>query len=390
MSRRVLVPVSHPLGGIRTYMLYCFKPLLEQGYTFTFLSESGGAFHSFQEDVASWPGTKFIETARGSGSRGVFSAVRKALASREIDLIHSQGLKAGAEAGLANYFKQIPHLITLHDVILPENDIPGRFKWIKRTIIGLATRRASVIVPVSKDCEENHLTVFPQWRRGPVRMNTIFNGIDLDRIDQALEQYDNRDSEMETIPGLSDRFGYDKQVVLAGFFGRFMPQKGFDVLLQSLKILAQRGYSDRFRLIATKDMNGYLYETIELARQDESVDRMIRFIEPQGNIAPILSRLDLTVIPSRWEACPILPMESLVLGVPVVGTDCLGLREVLRDTPSIVVRKEDPTALAEALIQWIDQPTTTAAKEYVTQARKRFDVKNTAQALLELYKKMET
>jgi glycosyltransferase involved in cell wall biosynthesis len=296
-------------------------------------------------------------------------------------LIHSQGLKSGTETAAANFFRRLPHLITLHDVIVPQNNIPGRFKWLKRAVISFTTRYASVIIPVSKDCETNHLQFFPVWQRGPVKVQTILNGIDLERIQSSRTDFE-RSGKL----ALRNRFGIGEGVTLGGFFGRFMPQKGFDILLNALTLLDQRHYGNRIRIVATKDQNGFLQETIRDTLANPNVARMVHFIDSTPDITPLLLQIDLTIIPSRWEACPILPMESLVLGVPVVGSDCIGLREVLRGTPSATPKHDNAESLADALINFIDRPKTDDARNYVADAVKRFDVRTATDCLLEIYR----
>ena len=383
---RVLIPVSHPLGGIRTYMLYNLKRLHEEGFRFTFLSEAGEAFEAFKKDVAAWDGTEFVDAPEGGGSRAVFFATRKALKHRAFTLIHSQGLKAGtitaAAAFRCNVAKQIPQLITLHDVIVPGNEIPGRFKTAKKAIISFLTRRASVLIPVTEDCRENHLAVFPAWKNGPVRIETIANGVDVEKLLASKTTF-----ETGNHPRLRKDYGIEPNAVLGGFFGRFMPQKGFDLLAEAMALLAAEGYGDRFRLVATKDPNGFLHETIRDAMENHAVGRMVRFIEPVPDIAPLLCQTDLLVMPSRWEACGLLAMEAMVLGKPVVGSDCLGLREVLAGTPSFAPKHDDVRALASALIEFIEHPTTMAAINYADTAAKRFDIRIATEKLLEIYRR---
>lgn len=381
-DHRVLVPVSHPLGGIRTYMLYYFRRLHEEsGYRFTFLSEAGNAFETFKRDLIDWEGTEYVEVPPKCGSKTVIQILRQTLKTQSFSLIHSQGLKAGTETAIANYFGNIPHLITLHDVILPQNAIPGRFKWLKKKIISLVTRRASFIVPVSHDCEANHLQIFPVWQRGPVRVKTILNGIDLERLEHSRLRFESGQATR-----LREQFGIGDRVVLGGFFGRFMPQKGIDLLLKALELLVDRGFADRFRLVATQDRNGFFDETLKLVAENPKLIRMIHFIESVPDIVPLLLQVDATIIPSRWEACPILPMESLVLGVPVIGSDCIGLREVLSATPSLVHQHDNPESLAATLIRFIESPTTNAAKCYAVQAAQRFDIRSATNQLLEIYR----
>ncbi|MDR1054221.1 MAG: glycosyltransferase family 4 protein, partial [Planctomycetaceae bacterium] len=374
-DNRVLIPVSHPLGGIRTYMLYNFRRIYDAGYRFTFLSESGAAFDSFKSDVDSWSGTEFVDVAKNSGSVGVVKAICRVLRESRFSFIHSQGLKAGTETALANLFSQLPHVITLHDVIVPQNDIPGRFKWLKNFIISRLTKNVSVIIPVSHDCEQNHLQNFPAWKNGKVRIETIVNGIDIERLENSRNIFESEQTTNQTAQlRLRDKFNISADKVIGGFFGRFMPQKGFDILLEALAILIRKGYENRFRLIATIDKNGYLNETIKTTQQDSRIGAMVHFVDSVLDIVPLLLQVDFMVMPSRWEACPILPMEAMVLGVLVIGSDCIGLREVLQNTPSIVAQNENAESLADAIINFIENPKKDAAQNYIPEAKKRFNV----------------
>ena len=91
-----------------------------------------------------------------------------------------------------------------------------------------------------------------------------------------------------------------------------------------------------------------------------------------------LKGLDVVAMPSLWEACGLLAMEAMVAGVPLVGTDCVGLREVLRNTPAHVVPAKDSLALSEALMMEMRNPTTSRAREFAIEAAARFQVKNRA------------
>ena len=90
-------------------------------------------------------------------------------------------------------------------------------------------------------------------------------------------------------------------------------------------------------------------------------------------------------MPSLWEAWPLLPMEAMVAGVPVLGSDCIGLREVLRDTPSRTVAANDPAALVDGLRAALDEPWTEAARAFVPQARTRFDNAHAVRCLTALF-----
>ena len=65
-------------------------------------------------------------------------------------------------------------------------------------------------------------------------------------------------------------------------------------------------------------------------------------------------------------------MEAMCLGIPVLGSNCIGLREVLRGSPSAQVAAGSPEALAEGIARAMKEPWTEEARRYVPDARKRF------------------
>jgi glycosyltransferase involved in cell wall biosynthesis len=104
----------------------------------------------------------------------------------------------------------------------------------------------------------------------------------------------------------------------------------------------------------------------------------VYFLPFVSNVASTLKGLQVIAIPSLWEASPLLPMEAMVSGVPVIGSNCVGLREVLKGTPATIIPARDSFALSEALAMEIKNPTTAKAKEFATEAAARFQVKERA------------
>jgi glycosyltransferase involved in cell wall biosynthesis len=229
---------------------------------------------------------------------------------------------------------------------------------------------------VSEDCARNHLRHLPQWNRGRCRVEVIVNGVDVKGLKKTAENVDRR--------ALRSGLGFGDGVTLLGFFGRFMPQKGFLVLLQALRELARNGFADRVRLVATKDPHGYGEYMGEVER-DKELSRMVRFIEPVPNIAAVLPQVDVLAMPSLWEACGLLAMEAMVLGVPVVGSDAIGLREVLRGTPALVPAAADTAQLASAIEATMAPAHSRQAREFMPEAAIRFDNRTSAEKLRTLY-----
>jgi glycosyltransferase involved in cell wall biosynthesis len=109
--------------------------------------------------------------------------------------------------------------------------------------------------------------------------------------------------------------------------------------------------------------------------EDLGLQDIFLFTGFQPSAAGTLTELDAVIMPSRREACPLVAMEAMVLGCPLIASDCLGLRELTRGTPSLTSMAGDAPSLAAAIEQFIrhrDRLRADAAA-FVATARRSFD-----------------
>ena len=173
---------------------------------------------------------------------------------------------------------------------------------------------------------------------------------------------------------LKRRLALPDETFLFGFFGRFMPEKGFDLIVAAVEELSRRGYDPAaFRLLAVNH-GGYVREyTAEI--EARRVDRYFAFLDLQPGILDLLRGVDLSLMPSRSEAAGYVAMEALAVGCPLIASDCVGLREVTRDTPAVSIPAGDAGALADAMQRALGMADLRRPfQEYAEKARGRFDV----------------
>jgi glycosyltransferase involved in cell wall biosynthesis len=112
-----------------------------------------------------------------------------------------------------------------------------------------------------------------------------------------------------------------------------------------------------------------------------------RFMPFAPNIAETIRGVDVVVMPSLWEACPLQPMETLVCGTPLICTNCIGLREVISDTPARVVPISDAQALTDAIYSEINFSSKDDFIAFREVAKNRYDVMKTKEEIVDLYNK---
>jgi glycosyltransferase involved in cell wall biosynthesis len=372
---RVLVVMRWPLGGIRTHVLYNVPQIQGHGYRFTFVGPDDASFDTFAWTFSRLPGAEFIRVPTYGKWCPLWRAVRREVRTGRYNLLHSHGLTAAVQGVAGCFGTGMPHVTTLHDVFRPCHFTGWRGR-VKRWVLARALRRLTAIIAVGDDVQANLLEYFPSLERAAPRRVTIINGIDVHKFG-AYAPVGN---------DLRQRLELHSETALLGFLGRFMEQKGFLVLLDAIEQLISTPSAPPFHLVAV-GCGDYKRE-YQKDIQRRGLDGQVSLLDFTPDVLPVLQQLDLLVMPSLWEACPLQPMEAMAAGVPVLGTDCIGLREVLRGTPSRVVRAGDAESLAAGLHEALRAPRTAEAREYAAEACRRFDNERSARRLVELYDEM--
>ena len=137
------------------------------------------------------------------------------------------------------------------------------------------------------------------------------------------------------------------EVPVVAALGRLTEQKGFDVLVEAVRLLV----ADAVRLQVL--LGGEGRERAALERQAAGLP--VAFAGFQSAPRALLASADLFALPSRVEALPLVLVEAVSAGLPAVATDVGDVREALGEV-AVVVPPEDPGALATALGHLLHDP----------------------------------
>ena len=116
----------------------------------------------------------------------------------------------------------------------------------------------------------------------------------------------------------------------------------------------------------------------------------MEFHGSRPDIASHLAGYDALVLPSVREGCPLVAIEAFAAGVPVVGYDVPGVRDVIGPWGSgiLVPVSEGPAGLGAALRRLVEEPG--LREQCVKNARNgldRFDPAAVAAKLLDAYRR---
>src|SRR5262245_30082006 len=138
-----------------------------------------------------------------------------------------------------------------------------------------------------------------------------------------------------------------------GFAGRFVEEKGCDILLRALPALLEVA-PDAHLLFAAETNVVYerFYERCRplIAALAGHVTEL-GLLRDRQRLADFYALCDVLALPSRSDCFALVQAEAMLCGTPVVAADIPGAREVVRRTGmGRLVKAEDPAALAAGLL----------------------------------------
>jgi len=198
--------------------------------------------------------------------------------------------------------------------------------WKNRLRVVLS-RRADAIVSNSQAGDA-------YWRANGVERPryVIQNGIPFDEIAEA-----------HPAAGAADLlFRPDEKIVL--YAGRMDAGKNVENLIVALSRLA-----NEMTFTALLCGDGSLRPMLEGRVAELGLKRRIVFTGNVPNLWALMKRADAFAFLSRYEGCPVVVLEAIACGCPLVVSDIAPHREILDDRGACFASPDEPTEIAEAI-----------------------------------------
>ncbi len=324
-ERRVgLVADSETWGGAEVYLTHLLRRLPGLGWRASLVAAS-----PIVDVFARYLPAGRLEVVPLARHTAEAPELRAALQGQGPDVVLVNLVDPGSNAAaVAAALEVAPTVGVLH----LDGDTGGGAR--RRELAGLYHRMAAVLTPSSRGRDQ----LLRDFGLPPHRVHVVPNGVDVPA--------DPRGPAGNVVPRI-------------GGLGRLTEQKGFDVLLESVRSLVARGV----RLEVVIGGAGRDGERLAAA----AAGLPVRFCGMVTDVRSFLSELDLFCLSSRREALPLVLLEAMAEGLPSVATDVGDVRTAVGDA-AVVVPPGDPTALAEALAGLLHDPR--ARRDIAVRARR--------------------
>ncbi len=245
-------------------------------------------------------------------------------------ILHAHTVRTALVGGIAAAMTGVPMVYHAHSPAT--HDTARRWRdWFNGIVERRSLRRASRVIAVSQAIAD-HIAV---------------EGYDVDRI-VVVHNGVPQTAAASHRPKPTGHW-------LLGAIALFRPRKGIEVLLQALSILRRCGLQVHLRAVGTFESPAYQAEITALVERLH-LSKHVTWTGFTRDVAAELRKMDLFVLPSLFgEGLPMVVLEAMAAGVPIVATRAPGVPEAVRNgLDGVLVDPGDVAGLAQTIADVID------------------------------------
>jgi glycosyltransferase involved in cell wall biosynthesis len=208
----------------------------------------------------------------------------------------------------------------------------------------------------------------------------IRNGIDLARVVPAVGRSDMR-----------AQFGIPSDTFVVGTVGRLVPIKGLEYLIDAFGRFRRQPGRAGSKLLIVGD--GPLRAELGRYADGHGLSPSVDFLGMRTDVYDMMGAFDVFALSSLHEGVPMVLLEAMALGVPIVASRVGGIPEIVEDKKeAVLVPAKDAEALASAIGMIAGSSErraelTRAARERV---KTQFSIQSSATQMREMYRSLST
>lgn len=257
---------------------------------------------------------------------------RRLLARLRPQITHGVLFYGDVTARMMRLFGVTPHVVSaVHSTY-----VGGRWPELAMRITDRLTDAVTAVSRTVADAQIGHKSILPK------KVSVIENGIDFARFAApdaaALDQLKQK---LGIVP--------DDRILLC--VGRFAPEKNHALLLRVFARIARRFPAARLLLVGS----GPLEADVRAQAEQLALGDRVIFAGQLSPVGPVFFLAEAFVLASWLEGLPLVVLEAMAAGCPMVATAVGGIPEVVNDGHTgLLVPSNDEAALEGALARMLD------------------------------------
>ncbi|BAL81657.1 glycosyltransferase [Caldisericum exile] len=207
-------------------------------------------------------------------------------------------------------------------------------------------------------------------------------------IDYIPELADKTTVIKNAIP-VKDEIGEQKHKIYDVLFvGRLEKAKGVDVLIKAIYEIKSK-YSLNLAVALIGD--GSLKSDYEKLVKELNLESSIKFLGIRRDVEALMRMSKIFVLPSLWEGLPMVLLEAMANGIPIIATKVGGIPEVIEDgVNGLLVDQESSTELGEKIVYLLNSSAygEQLSKNAFGKVKREYSIEAYTKEMLRLYREI--
>jgi glycosyltransferase involved in cell wall biosynthesis len=200
---------------------------------------------------------------------------------------------------------------------------------------------------------------------------TYMHGIGLD-----FARYDAANVSRADIRQIHDQLGVKSDEALFTMIAEFIPRK------RHQDVIAALSACDSNKIHVAFAGSGPLFEKTKHLANTPKLQNRVHFLDNVKDIRALVCASRAVILPSSREGLPRSLMEAACLGIPIIGSDVRGVRDVVSLNRGLLYPAGDIFALRDAMQRMFEEPYPETAPD------QNWRIENLIQLHLELYEEL--
>jgi glycosyltransferase involved in cell wall biosynthesis len=316
-------------------------------------------------------GVEFIGMSRKSRlDVGPWRKLIAEMRRRRIDVLHTHKIGSNIWGAVLTPIVPIPVFVAHEHTWSWEGN--ARRKLLDRYLI---SHRAGAFVAVSA-ADRQRMTSIEGIPRSKTRF--IPNGIP----DPAPSR---------SMASMRSELGLVGDEPVIGMVAVLRRQKAYDVLIRSAALVRKEFPRLRVLIVGGDDTGGELGAELEDLVRELDLESTVTFLGMRQDAYDVMSVFDVAVLSSDYEGSPIVVMEYMDAGLPVVATRVGGVADLVDDgVTGVLVEPRRPDAIAGAVVELLRDSDRAKKMGAAGRVRRRqeFSIDNTTRKVEDLYEEL--
>jgi glycosyltransferase involved in cell wall biosynthesis len=338
---KILYILEATSGGTQKHVIDIAKKIDKSEFQIDIIYSTNRNKHFIEESKGIFNRLYGLPIRRSASLTDIVNILRiqRIIKQNRYDIVHCHSTKAGFVGRLAAFLSRHPNIIySPHGFMFCDNSIlfKRNLYLVLEKYLGYITKKIIAVSGSERELALQHHIVPNN------KIITLYNSIDPSDFDDF--SYENR---------VPEKLKNKNSEIILGTVGRLYYQKDPLTLIKSFKIINDKFPNTKLIIVGDGPLESVCIKLI----RELGLENKIELAGYQKNSKSYYEKFDIFILSSHYEGLPYALLEAMVMGIPSVGTDVVGIKDlIVHGETGYLAEERDYQGLAKVVIGLLENP----------------------------------